>query len=442
MKNIELTMRILLPIIILIFATLPVYVQASVDTLKTRELNEVLTPVSKADTDNAGGEVFSVKNILAEIPQNAIPFIFDSHIYIQGVMADTIPVSLIYDTGADKLYIDKDYMDLSAFGKLPLRKGKAKMGGAGNDGVKTVPIIIDPIPLKMGDIVYKEHITPVINLREILGRHVDGMIGNDAVFNRPLLVNYTDGYLLSVESLTPEMLDGYTRLPAHFNDNRIDVECELRIDSTQIVNGTFRLDIGSGSTIILTNAARRGIDLTGKPQAICYYSNMGVGGDGSDVNFRVESFKFLDELYNIVISASYNTEGALSDRTHLGIIGNDILCHYDLIIDAPNNVLYAKRNGNSDTSYQRSSKIQMGYVDRTDICDGWIVSSLYNDGIAQKAGFEIGDEILSINGRPVKEISWEEQRTGLGLTGPTIYKVKKKSGNIVTYILNIDKEII
>ena len=82
MKNIELTMRILLPIIILIFATLPVYVQASVDTLKTRELNEVLTPVSKADTDNAGGEVFSVKNILAEIPQNAIPFIFDSHIYI------------------------------------------------------------------------------------------------------------------------------------------------------------------------------------------------------------------------------------------------------------------------------------------------------------------------------------------------------------------------
>ena len=84
----------------------------------------------------------------------------------------------------------------------------------------------------------------------------------------------------------------------------------------------------------------------------------------------------------------------------------------------------------------------MGYLDRTDITDGWIVSSLYDDGIAQQAGFEINDIILSINGRAVKEISWEEQRKGLVLKGRTAYKVKKKNGDIVTYILDIDKEII
>ena len=84
----------------------------------------------------------------------------------------------------------------------------------------------------------------------------------------------------------------------------------------------------------------------------------------------------------------------------------------------------------------------MGYIDRTDISDGWIVSSIYDGGIAQQAGFEIGDEILSINGRPVKEISWEEQRKGLGLKGRTTFQVKKKSGEIVSYILNIDKEIL
>lgn len=62
----------------------------------------------------------------AEIPEKAIPFILDSHVYIQGVVADTIPVSLIYDTGADRLYMDKDYMDLSTFGKLPYKKAKLK----------------------------------------------------------------------------------------------------------------------------------------------------------------------------------------------------------------------------------------------------------------------------------------------------------------------------
>lgn len=287
-----------------------------------------------------------------------------------------------------------------------------------------------------------ENITPIINLREILGRHADGMIGNNAVFDKPLSVNYTDGYLLPIDSLTTSILEGYTKLPAHFNENRIDIECELKIDSKQSLKGTFRLDLGCGSTIILTNAARKGLDLTGKPQAVCYYSNMGVGGDDSDVTFRADSFKFMDEIYDIVISASYNTEGALSDRAHLGIIGNDILRHYDLIIDAPNNTLYVRRNGDNGKSYQRSSKMHFGYTDRTDITDGWIVSSMYEGGIAQQAGFEIDDVILSINGRSVKEISWEEQREGLGLSGPTVFEVRKSNGDVVKYILNINKEII
>lgn len=379
----------------------------------------------------------------ATIPENAIPFILDSHVYIQGTLADTVPVSLIYDTGADRLYLDKDYMDLSTFGKLPLRKGRAKMGGAGNDGAQTIPIVIDSIKVTMGGVIHNETITPIINLREILGRHLDGMIGNNAFFDKPLVINYTYGYLLPIDTLIPEITEGYKKLPAHFNDNRIDIECELALDSVQSVKGTFRLDLGCGSTIILTNAARKGINLDNKNTAICYYSNMGVGGDGTDINFRADSFKFLDELSNVVVSASYNTEGSLSDREHVGIIGNEILSHYDLIIDAPNNALYARRNQNKSTSYQESSHWQMGYTDRTDICDGWVVSSLYYNGIAANAGIEVGDVILEINGRPVKEIGWEEQRKGLGLSGPSIFKIAKKgSSYVVEYTLQIGEGII
>lgn len=377
-----------------------------------------------------------------ELPKNAIPFILDSHVYIQAIMADTIPVSLIYDTGADRLYLDKDYMALSPFGKIPLKKGNAKMGGAGNDGVQTIPIIIDPIKLKIGDVMHNETITPIINLREILGRHTDGMIGNNAVFNKPLIINYTDGYLLQVDALDDSIVAGYTKLPAKFNDNRIDIDLELVIDSLQTVKGAFWLDLGCGSTIILTNETLSKLNLTGKRTAACYYSNMGVGGDGTDVSFRAQSFKFLDELNDIVISAAYNTEGALSTRPHVGIVGNEILRHYDLIIDAPNETVYARRNSDNSTDYQHSSKTHVGYVDRTDICDGWIVSSLYEDGIAKQAGFEIGDVIISINERPVKDITWEEQRKGLGLSGETIYRVRKANGDVVTYILNIRDEII
>lgn len=378
----------------------------------------------------------------AEIPEGAIPFILDSHVYIQATLCDTVPVSIIYDSGADRLYLDKDYMALSDLEKQPFRKGKARMGGAGNDGAQTIPIIIDEIPMTMGKVVHKEKITPIINLREIIGRWTDGMIGNNAVFNRSLIINYSGGYLLPVDDITPDMLKEYTKIPAQFNDNRIDIEGELRIDSVQTLKGTFRLDIGCGSTVILTHAALKKLNLEAKPKVRSYYSAYGVGGDGTDINFRADSFAFLDTLTNIVISASQNDRGALSERNHLGVFGNDIISHYDWIIDAPHNTIYAKRNGNLKDDYRHSTKTGLGYTDRTDICDGWIVSALYEKSKAKNAGFEIGDIILSVNDRPVKDISWEEQRNGLHLTGPTKYQVRKADGSIVTYTIDIKEEML
>lgn len=64
--------------------------------------------------------LFSLKSI-ADVPEGAIPFVFDGHLYLQSTLNDTIPVTLIYDTGADFLYLDEDYLKLNhlqnAFGR-------------------------------------------------------------------------------------------------------------------------------------------------------------------------------------------------------------------------------------------------------------------------------------------------------------------------------------
>ena len=211
----------------------------------------------------------------------------------------------------------------------------------------------------------------------------------------------------------------------------------------QSVKGLFLLDLGCGTSVVLTNKVREKLDLTQMPTAQYYTSNYGLGGDGTTIIFRANSLKLHDVLDNVVATASYSTEGALAGGDkYVGIIGNPILCHYDLIIDYVHKKIFARKNNNPDNFCHISSFEQMRYIDRTDICDGWIVSSIYDKGIAQKAGFEIGDIVLSINGRPVKDITWEEQRNGLGLNGRTTYEVKKKNGQIVIYILDIDTEII
>ena len=147
-----------------------------------------------------------------------------------------------------------------------------------------------------------------------------------------------------------------------------------------------------------------------------------------------------DTLENLVIDYSLNEKGALSsDRPYIGIIGNEIWSLYDIVLDPVSSSVWVKRNENQGT-YAQSSVTHMATVDRTDICGGWIVNGLYKGGVAEQAGIEIGDIIVAINNRPVKEITWEEQRKRFGTSGRNyIYRSKNptvKSFPILCLLVN------
>ena len=376
-------------------------------------------------------------------PADSIRFIYDGHLYLQVTLNDSIPVTVIYDTGADFLYLDEDYLKVNglqdAFGK----KGKAQMGGAGDSEDITVDIFVDPVKIHCGSLDYTNEITPAIKLRDILGRHTDGLLGNTHLLQSPLMINFGEGILKQMKHPIPANLtEGYQKLEANFDDNRIKVRAKLTIDAENIVEGWFSMDLGSGSTVSLTNETASDLHLENIPKVRFGTQAGGIGGESEDLTMRAAEFVVGDTFENVVIDCSLNKNGALSkDRPYLGIIGNEIWSLYDIILDPIDAKVWVKRNGREGT-YSMSSTSHMAVVDRTDICDGWIVNGFYEGGIAQKAGFEIGDVILSINGRPVKDITWKEQREGMALKGETVYTVKKKNGEIVTYTLFIKDQII
>lgn len=376
-------------------------------------------------------------------PDGAIPFIFDSHLYLQATLNDTVPVTIIYDTGADFLYLDKDFLELNHLQEAFGRKGTARMGGAGNSDPQRVDIFIDPIKIRCGKLDYQNKITPIIGLRDVLGRYIDGLLGNTHLLQAPLMINFSESYIAPLaEPLPPDSLAGYHKLETRFEENRIDVKARLQIDSANVVEGWFRMDLGSGSTVSLTNESSSALHLDQVPKAYFRTQAGGVGGSSEDITLRASRFCLADTLDNLVIDCSLNQKGALSsNRPYVGIIGNEIWSLYDIVIDPLHASVWVKRNQNEGT-YSRSSLSHMATVDRTDIDDGWIVNGLYQGGIAERAGIEIGDTIIAINGRPVKEITWEEQRNGLGLKGETRYTVRKADGKTVTYRLFIHDQII
>ena len=369
--------------------------------------------------------LFSLKSI-ADVPEGAIPFVFDGHLYLQSTLNDTIPVTLIYDTGADFLYLDEDYLKLNHLQNAFGRKGKATMGGAGNGEPERIDIFIDPITVHCGAREYQNEITPIIKLRDLLGRHTDGLLGNTHLLMNPLEINFSESYLRQLKGpLLVEQLDNYVKLDARFEDNRIDVKATLQIDDENSLEGWFRMDLGCGSTIILTNETASALNFVDVPKAYFRTQAGGIGGGSEEVTIRAAKFCMVDTLENLVI----------------GIIGNEIWSLYDIVLDPVSSSVWVKRNENQGT-YAQSSVTHMATVDRTDICDGWIVNGLYKGGVAEQAGIEIGDIIVAINNRPVKEITWEEQRKGLELQGETIYTVQKPDGRIVSYTLFVGKQIL
>lgn len=259
----------------------------------------------------------------------------------------------------------------------------------------------------------------------------------------PLEINFSESYLRQLKGpLLAEQLDNYVKLDARFEDNRIDVKATLQIDDENRLEGWFRMDLGCGSTIILTNETASALNFVDVPKAYFRTQAGGIGGGSEEVTIRAAKFCMVDTLENLVIDYSLNEKGALSsDRPYIGIIGNEIWSLYDIVLDPVSSSVWVKRNENQGT-YAQSSVTHMATVDRTDICDGWIVNGLYKGGVAEQAGIEIGDIIVAINNRPVKEITWEEQRKGLELQGETIYTVQKPDGRIVSYTLFIGKQII
>lgn len=317
------------------------------------------------------------------------------------------------------------------------------MGGAGNGGPQLTEIFIDPVKIHCGALEYQNRITPIIALRDILGRHTDGLLGNTHLLRSPLEINFSEGYMLPLKAPVPtERLADYVKLEARFENNRIDIRARLQIDDKNTLDGWFRMDLGCGSTVILTNEAASTLNLGELPKACFRTQAGGIGGASEEVIIRAAQFRMADTLENLVMKYSLNEKGALSsDKPYLGLIGNEIWSLYDIILDPANASVWVKRNADKGT-YMQSSVTHMAAFDRTDICDGWVVNGLYRDGIAEKAGIEIGDIIIAINGRPVKDIPWEEQRKGLDLQGETIYTVKKADGRTVVYTLFIDLPII
>jgi hypothetical protein len=272
-----------------------------------------------------------------------------------------------------------------------------------------VPIILDSTKVNIGSIQEHYAMVPVFKLRDVVGCHIDGISGIKGIADYPLEINFEHNLMIKHNNGQPST-EGYQQLPIRYKNSRILLQVETKIGGT-LVKGWYLMDTGSGGSITFTSQAASQFQfdtISGKR----YISD--VIQDGLGDNTEEYTITLMPDF--IVIggdtitgrSINYKPEGvgAFGNKEYLGVIGNAIWSKYNIIIDVENEMLYLRR---FKEFIPPVPTYDYNFRNRTDICKGWLVSSLTREGDAANAGMALGDTIISINGRNVTDYSWEEE---------------------------------
>jgi len=342
------------------------------------------------------------------LPKGAFPISYDGIIYIKAT-ADSVSGNFIIDTGAENLYYDSIYFansNLHYDNIIP-----ARISGAGQSYQK-INVIYDDVTFNYYGNIYIAKIIPIINLKPLLGEYVDGIIGTDCFQNRVLMVNFKEQYIKLYSSIDSVDTRRWKKIKLLKDKNKLLVPSEVKINKDLTISGNFLLDLGAKCSVVFTSSVAEKYNLDSKiKKKMLYYTKYGgLGGISSSYEFKSKFVKIGKyHIRNTNLAYSLDTLGALSNKKWEGIIGNDILDYFDIIIDFINDDLYIRPNDNFYRGRQ-IAKLGFTYADREKAFNSWIVTGLYRSSNAEKAGLQIDDQIFNINGINVVNIGRSIQK--------------------------------
>lgn len=363
--------------------------------------------VSSAACSKAKKDVtdFTAQEEIAEpprnIPEGAIAFDYGGHLYFDVMLHDSIPAKMAFDTGNTNILIDLEFYNKHFDPANNLQR--AIIQGAGNS-FQAVYRDNRNWKYSIGKQSQTEQGVVVMNLRKILGDHVDGMFGMEFMQGKKIELNYIDRYM-RIMSQDEQPTKGYTCIKCQWLDkrqSRMTMPLSIKVTDKLAFNGLFLVDLGARDAIALNSntAARLRLNRVLADVKTKIFDTGGVGGSRTDYIFKTRAVSVADsEIEDITISYSGNTQGAMADSRYDGLVGNALFERFDVIFDFAKCEIWLRPNKNIDEEIKFDSGMTL-----TPKTNCWVVNGLIEGGNAHKAGVKRGDVITSINGLSSEKI--------------------------------------
>ncbi|NLO69874.1 MAG: PDZ domain-containing protein [Porphyromonadaceae bacterium] len=372
--------------------------------------------------------IISFLSLSCSTEKNGVKFEKDGHFYIYAVINDSIEGRFVFDTGASGLYLDSIFVkNHNSIIKSIL--DTARMRGAGATGYKQVLLIKDSVSISVGNYVHNFTNSPILKLTDINGENIAGIIGNEFIKNQILIVD-NDKLTLKIDTVVDTKKYEIT-IPFQFDNGRIYLPVDLTMKKGQTVTSKLLVDLGCSDAIILNSPYFKSLKKSILPDNIIDYTILyggALGGNSDGGDFRITSIKLGNDIINNpIISFSKDTLGAFSKTDYDGLLGNEILDRYNYAIDYHAQKLYLTKNATSKKNFK--SSLTGFYAMKTN--DVAIVMSVYYQSDAYKNGIKLGDTIVAINDKKVKDLTEKEFYEEMNGEGKQIKVTVLRNENLI-----------
>ena len=368
---------------------------------------------------NSGKPVMEKEN-------SSIPFDLYGHIIFVEVkindsqkaynfLFDTGALCFIDEKAADELHLEKG-MEMPTMGEIP----KAYLTKS-------------PVQISLGDVKVKDLIVPISDFSNFLksghGPQMDGFIGSDFLRFFKVTIDYRKKVLIfsSNSGSSDPPCDGYKiKFENHFPIRA--PMAEIEIDREIKIKGM--IDTGSPYLIVCPLALMEDQDFL-KGRKFIMSEGIMAKWPISDIDKNYLSrFKSLKigslEIRNIPV---------LFANTGNVLIGRDFLDQFIVTINYPANELILRPNGKPAFE---SNLFSAGLaLERIEENNKTVVRGFWKGSPADKSGFKVGDEVLEINSKKAKDLSYFEIKSILNNdTIPIIELLIKCDEGVREIVLN------
>ena len=339
---------------------------------------------------------------------DSISFTWDGGIYLPATIDNKYPAHILFTTNANRqLVVDTTYLKEQCWQPPKIEKGLILR----ETDTLRLKASNTKHEVKFGNIAANFPYMLITDIRNVLGKHADGIMWETFFEYSPFEVNFQQKFLRTLTAIPDSVKRNYRCLPLTVTNSKFMIEAYVWFNN-QRIGGLYELCLEGGDDIMFTKETVRKHNLMayeGKTQQLlAQYTNIG------DTTTTTTTFALADSVYlglqnigRVAVNISLPTLHAFPQMRNVGYIGASILHNYNLVFDPAHNKLYY-RPYKAYTPEKRTWGFS--WVNRTDIGKGWIVRSIYKGSAAEKAGIRLGDTILKVNGKKVENYSWEEER--------------------------------